>query len=540
LARKPDYNNWSKKDIIKRIEALENRKKYGLVWDKEREPEKVVLECKEKLPVLKEVKTKEIRTNPSKTTHILIEGDNYHALSVLNYTHEKSIDVIYIDPPYNTGNKDFIFNDKYVDSEDGYRHSKWLSFMEKRLQLAKELLKNTGVIFISIDDNEMARLKVLCDAVFLEKNFVQNFMWLHGKGKKDRWSRTLQQYILCYAKNRNKLPPWTILSYANYKFENTDNDPRGGWFSGSVSFSEKRSNKQHPNYFEIKSPSGIVWKRQWQRSSEEMEELLKQNKIYFGLPPQYDKVPRVKIFPDDIDEQIPPNIIDNVGSTREAQKRLDEMFGKRVFDYPKPVSLMNHIINLSSRKGGIILDFMAGTGTTGHAVLGMNKEAADNRQFILCTNNENNICTEVCYPRIKKVIKGYTDLRERKVGGLGGNLKYFKTDFVPASPTDRNKEKLTKQSVEMLCLRENTFDLVSETETIKIFQNHQKYTGILFDQLEIPKFKKMIKKFEKSVSVYVFSLSDDDFAEEFEDMKDKVKVCSIPEAILRVYRRIFK
>ncbi len=551
-------------EIERLKKELKKRKKYGLVW--EEKPEEVVEMCKEKLPVLKEVKNKEIITDKDKPVNLLIEGDNYHALSVLNYTHAKKVDVIYIDPPYNTGNKDFIFNDRYVDREDAYRHSKWLAFMEKRLKLAKNLLKDSGVIFISIDDNEVAQLKLLMDdknkGLFGENNFVQNFMWLHGKGKKDSWSRTLQQYILCYARNKNKLKPWSILSYANYEFSNPDNDRRGPWFSGSVSFSETRSNKEHPNYFEIKSPSGITWMRQWQRTKEEMMELLKKKKMFFGLPPKYDAVPRIKIFPEDIDEQIPPNIIDGVESTREAQKKLEEMFGKKVFDYPKPVSLMKHLIKLSSDKDAIILDFMAGTGTTGHAVLELNKEDGGNRRFILCTNNEDNngngykIAEDICYPRIKKVIKGYKNLKGEKVEGLGGNLKYFKTAFVDYDePTDKNKIKLTKQATEMLCVKEGTFEKVLDRKDFKIFKNANHYTGIIFDQAAIPAFKKAIKDIKGKFSIYVFSLGDEDFSEEFADLNKKrseaksrterssgawIQLSPIPEAILRVYRRIFK
>jgi adenine-specific DNA-methyltransferase len=536
-------------EIERLKKELKKKKKYGLVWEEKQE--EVVEMCKVKLPVLKEVKNKEIITDQDKPVNLLIEGDNYHALSVLNYTHAKKVDVIYIDPPYNTGNKDFIFNDHYVDHEDAYRHSKWLAFMEKRLKLAKNLLKDSGVVFISIDDNEVAQLKLLMDdknrGMFGENNFVQNFMWLHGKGKKDHWSRTLQQYILCYAKNKDKLLPWSILSYANYTFGNSDNDPRGSWFSGSVSFSEQRSNKQHPNYFEIKSPSGIVWKRQWQRSKEEMKELLKQKKIFFGLPPKYDAVPRIKIFPDDIDEQIPPNIIDDVESTREAQKKLDEMFGNRVFDYPKPVSLMKRLIKLFPNKDATILDFMAGTGTTGHAVLQLNKEDGGKRTFILCTNNENNngtglkIAEDICYPRIKKVIEGYKSLKSEKIEGLSGNLKYFKTDFVDYDePTDRNKIKLTVEATEMLCVKEGAFEKVLDQFFFKIFKNTNHYTGIIFDQAVIPAFKKEIKNIKGKFSIYVFSLGDETFDDEFKDVKQKVQISPIPEAILRVYRRIYK
>ncbi|MDI6883489.1 MAG: site-specific DNA-methyltransferase [Patescibacteria group bacterium] len=362
--------------------------------------------------------------------NLIIKGNNLLALHSLKKRFAGKVKMIYIDPPYNTGNDEFKYN-------DAFSHSTWLTFMRNRLEVAKDLLKNDGVIFISCDDNEQAYLKVLCDEIFRRENFVQNFMWLHGKGKKDRWSRTLQQYILCYAKNKNNLEPWLIISYANYDFSNPDNDPRGPWFSGSISFSEKRSNKQHPNYFEIKSPSGIVWKRQWQRTKEEMEELLKQKKIFFGLPPKYEAVPRIKIFPEDTEELIPPNIIDNVETTREAQKQLDVMFGKKIFDYPKPVSLMKHLIKLASDKNAIILDFMAGTGTTTQAVLELNKENGGNRQFILCEQLD--YVDTVTVPRVKKVIK--------KLGG--GDFVYLELmkwneNFVERSRKAKTKSELKK------------------------------------------------------------------------------------------------
>jgi len=138
--------------------------------------------CKEKLPVLKEVKSKEIITDKNKPMNLLIEGDNYHVLSVLNYTHKGKIDVIYIDPPYNRGSSDFKYNDKFVDREDGYKHSKWLNFMRNRLTLAKAVLKNTGVIFISIDENEFAQLKILLDEIFEENNFLGNLIWKRRGG----------------------------------------------------------------------------------------------------------------------------------------------------------------------------------------------------------------------------------------------------------------------------------------------------------------------------------------------------------------------
>jgi len=187
-----------------------------------------------------------------------------------------------------------------------------------------------------------------------------------------------------------------------------------------------------------------------------------------------------------------------------------------------------------------VLDFFAGSGTTAHAVLELNNEDEGNRQFILCTNNENNICTEVCYPRITKVIEGYKNSKQEFIGGLGGNLKYYKTNFVGSEPTHRNKKLLTSKSIEMLCIRENTFEEVLIKSDLAIFKSEKKYTAILFNEMKMEEFKSEINKLKLKVSVYVFSLEGDDFSEEFEDLKSNISLCSIPEAILKVYRRIYE
>jgi adenine-specific DNA-methyltransferase len=186
------------------------------------------------------------------------------------------------------------------------------------------------------------------------------------------------------------------------------------------------------------------------------------------------------------------------------------------------------------------LDYFAGSGTTGHALLNLNFEDGGKRQFILCTNNENNICTDICYPRIANVLRGYTNRKGESVKGLGGNLKYYTTTFVPASPTDRNKELLTLQSTEILTLKEGTFEKVTENPSYVIYRNSDKYTGIIFDQLSFTEFKKSVAKINKPISLYIFSLADDDFSDDFADMRGLIKICAIPESILRVYRRIFR
>ena len=548
-------------EIERLKKELKKRKKYGLVWEDKHE--EVVEMCKEKLPVLKEVKNKEITTDKDKPVNLLIEGDNYHALSVLNYTHAKKIDVIYIDPPYNTGNKDFIFNDHYVDKEDAYRHSKWLSFMEKRLKLAKSLLKDDGVIFISIDDNEVAQLKLLMDdknrGMFGENNFVSNIIWVSKAGGAHDTKHIVSEseYILVYAKNINQLNlNYKIIDVFDGKYKNEDkySKQRGKYTldqldRSSIRYSEKLD-------YPIIAPDGNkIWpggdekdkKFTWRWSKEKVEWGIKNDFIIIkkNNKGQWRVYTKQYQFVDSdgnlIKRKIPyRNIITEI-KTKSSDSEIKLMFGEKVFAYPKPVELIKYLLNIASNKNSIILDFMAGSGTTAQAVLELNKEDGGNRKFILCTNNENNICTDVCYPRIEKVVKGYKNLKGEDVEGLSGNLKYFKTDFVDYNePTDRNKINLTKQATEMLCVKEGTFEKVVDNEGFKIFKNSNHYTGIIWDQTAIPAFKKAIKDIKGKFSVYVFSLGDETFDNEFKDVKQKVQLSPIPEAILRVYRRIFK
>jgi adenine-specific DNA-methyltransferase len=559
----------NKKTEIEKLKAenerlkkeLKKKKKYGLVW--EEKPEKVVEMCKEKLPVLKEVKNKEIITDKDKPVNLLIEGDNYHALSVLNYTHAKRVDVIYIDPPYNTGKKkEWKFNDQYVDKKDLYRHSKWLSFIEKRLKLAKNLLKDTGIIFISIDDNEMAQLKLLLDEIF-RNGFLANIIWrkLHTV-KNDAINFSVNtEYILAFSRFPVETNKKTVIG--NLPFD------KSGQYKYFDDWGKYKLDPLHAksgsktSIYKYKFTNGMIWDPP------------------YGTFPRYSKNTLIKferegkiVFPGDKLKLISGKQIAYAGKNIMAKRYLQEVYiGKKVSTYwdgkevgfnkdtliefldlfglegnevrnklnPKPLSLIERLLSFSTEKNSVILDFFAGSGTTGHAVLKLNKKDNGNRKFILCTNNENNICTDVCYPRIKKVIERYKNLKDEDMEGLGGNLKYFKTDFVDYDePTDRNKIKLTKQATEMLCVKEETFEKVIDNERFKIFKNSNHYTGIIWDQTAIPAFKKAIKNIKGRISVYIFSLGDETFDEEFKDIKQKVKLSSIPEAILRVYRRIFK
>jgi adenine-specific DNA-methyltransferase len=258
-----------------------------------------------------------------------------------------------------------------------------------RLILAHELLSGSGVVFISIDDSSIAPLRLVMDEIFGIDNYVQTFLWLHGKGKKDKQSRTQHQYVLCYAKNRAVLPTWRQKVTKTYgKTINPDNDPRGPWFSGSVSFSEQRSNPEHSNYFTIESPSGIKWTRQWLCSREEMTVHLKNNQIYFGPTPEQRNVPRLKIFTHET-EIIPLNVLDDLGTSRSAMRECADAFdGNHVFDYPKPVALIEHLLRLACPDGGRVLDFFAGSGTTGIASVRLSNECDVNYHCTLVQKPE--------------------------------------------------------------------------------------------------------------------------------------------------------
>ncbi len=573
------YGDWSKEELIREVAALKKQKTYGLVWDRDKTKESFDFfinwdadkakeafgaESKNKFPVLTEVKNKEVLTEKEAPVNLLIEGDNYHSLAVLNFTHKGAVDVIYIDPPYNTGNNDFKYNDQFVDREDGYRHSKWLSFMSKRLILSKNLLKETGIIFISIDDNELGQLKLLCDEIFGESNFVANFVWKRRSGANDpkNFVSTDHEYILCYKKSEKASLMGVEKDLSNYK--NPDNDPRGPWTAGDLTCGKTK--EERPNlYYDIKDPkTGKIYKANpdhvWRFERSRMQRLIAEGKVLF--PKKDGGIPQYKRFASELKSSFKPLstwIEASVSKKQDisfqeedydikilqsdlnqaATKELREILGKQAFSYPKPKRLIRELIKNSCIKDATVLDFMAGSGTTGHAVLELNKEDGGNRQFILCTNNENNICTDVCHPRLSKAIKGYLDMNKNKVPGLGGNLKYFKTDFVEADPTDKNKRKLVDKCTEMLCIKENAFEEVKEGARFKIFKNNNIYLGIIFDDEYIEDFIKVAQKIEGKFNVYVFSHDDNVPTKEFKALKNRATLCPIPETILKVYRKVF-
>ena len=570
MARKINYDNWSKEDLIKELRRIKETK-YGLVWHRDLPEEKIDILINpdartpnemfpnemagKPFPILKETKGKEINGDKGKPVNLLIEGDNYHSLAVLNFTHHEAVDLIYIDPPYNTGSDDFRYNDKRVDTEDPFRHSKWLNFMEKRLKLARNLLKKSGLIFISINDVEIAQLKMLCDEIFQEQNFLALISWQSTDTLRNdaKYFSANSEFILCYAKEKDEAKMKGIIKGEKQKgyYKNDDNDGKGPYLltplhakSGSESGIYEYTFKNKQTW---KPPKGTFPRF----AKETLVRMEQEGRIW--LDPKGNKVPQRKTYLSEVSERMPVWTFwryEDFGSTRQSNQELSGILDKGVFQNPKPTKLIKIIADLVLGKDGILLDFFAGSGTTGHAVLELNKEDGGDRRFILCTNNEeldNNgnsvkhrICTDVCYPRLKKVIKGYKNTKGESVAGLGGNLKYYKTDFVEAEPTDRNKRKLVQESTGMLCILENAFELMQEAPEFKIFKNSDKYLGIVYYEEAIGDFKKAIQKIKGHFNAYIFSMTDDPHTDQFADFDDKVTLRAIPEVILKVYREIFK
>ena len=549
----------NKTDLIQKVKSIEGltqderaylvnlvntKKKYGLVW--EDKPEEVEEQLRENLPVLKEVKDKAIINGEEHPNHILIEGDNLHALTALTFTHEGKIDVIYIDPPYNTGNKDFKYNDTFVDKEDSYRHSKWLSFMNRRLKIAKRLLSDKGVIFISIDDNENAQLKLLCDEIFSERNLISDVIWQSRKSvSNDTFVSLNHNYTLIYTKEVSNLDKNNFrLPTSSEKFSNPDNDPRGHWVADPFDAPNLRPNLTYAiinpnNGKEFWPPKG----RCWRTTEQEYLNFLNDNRIVFGK--KGETKPQLKRFLDFAVEKGATSISiwNDIETTTNGTQQLEEILGSKLFTNPKPIGLLDRILKISTTyfKDSLVLDFFAGSGTTLHTTMALNAEDGGNRQCILVTNNENNICEEVTYERNKRVIQGYTNAKGIEVEGLtNNNLRYYKSEFISREPSLKNKRELTQLATELLCIKEDCYtEQKINIKQARLFANSKVTLLILFDDHIIPQAVEFIKGIEATeIKVYVFSMGSDPYTEDFAEVLDKITLCALPDAIYKAYQNV--
>lgn len=558
---------------------LRTHKKYGLVW--EDKPEAVEEEMKIKLPVLTEVKERAI-INDTETehypNHVIIEGDNLHAEVVLDYVAANSIDVIYIDPPYNTGNKDFVYNDKYVDSEDSYRHSKWLSFMSKRLKIARKLLSDCGVIFMSIDDNEQSQLKLLSDEIFGESNFVAKFDWRKKTGANDAKDiAVITESVLCYAFNKPSTVENKIWNRDNgsrnekrFKFSDEFVEERGRYYldtldRGGLSYSDSLNygieapdgGVIYPNGRDKYVNDGWIWK--WGKDKikwgleNKFLQFVKSNKSvgskYTIKYKVYEKVDNEGKLRHNVGRAFSNLILEPIN--QQGKSDITEVFeGVSPFSNPKPIGLLNYLFNTIVKKDVKILDFFAGSGTTLDATMKLNAKDGGHRQCILVTNNENGICENVTYERNKRVIKGYTTSKGEHVEGLhGNNLRYFKTDFVGRERTVKNMRALVDAATDMLCIKEDMYKEVDSFGTlaklprfaVRHFSNGSgRDMLIIYDETVITDLVDIIYDMEmqKPIKIYVFSPNRNPYTDEFEDVEEKVELCALPAAIYDAYREV--
>ena len=570
--------NDEKSELIK---LLRSQKKYGLVW--EDRPEDAEQRMVNEQPVLVEVPERAILSDDAEApNHILIEGDNLEALTALSYTHAGKIDVIYIDPPYNTGNKDFIYNDSFVDKEDGYRHSKWLSFMNKRLKIAKNLLSDKGVIFISIDDNEQAPLKLLCDEIFGERNFVAKFDWRKKTGANDAKDiAVITESILLYSNSKVLAVEREIWNrdegsrnMKRFKFSDEFVETRGKYYldtldRGGLQYSDSMNygieapdgGMIYPNGRSEFVNDGWIWK--WGK-----------DKVKWGLENKFLEFVKSKKSSGSkytIKYKVYENV-DNEGNIRkkvgraftnfilepinqQGNSELMALFGEVPFSNPKPLGLLQYLLNTIVIKDVTILDFFAGSGTTLHATMQLNAEDGGLRQCILVTNNENGICENVTYERNRRVIQGYTTPKGEEVPGLTrNNLRYYKTKFVPRDKSPKNLRNLMALSTDMLCIHNDTyiekpfagkninnkiaryFESNDGTKRMLVIYRAEAIQALV--ELMKQEFKNAESKENGKLMVYVFSPNGYAYDDEFEDVADYVSLCAMPDAVLNAYRRV--
>lgn len=565
---------------INEIENELTEKKYGLVWEKHEE--NVDIQMKTNVPVFTEVKDKEIvGVSDSNDFNFLLEGDNLHSLKLLEKTHKNKIDVIYIDPPYNTGNA-FTYADETVDLNDNFRHSKWLSFMQERLVIAKKLLSESGIIFISIDDNEQATLKLICDEIFGEMNFfTQIIVQSNKRGQTYKQVAKTHEYILVYTKSPD----------AEFNEIEKDDDTDDLNMSDNISnFNVREIRNRNPKFGRFNRPNlffafyvnpNIVDKDGFNPVSLEQSDDYSIEVFPYNSKGEEscwrwgEKLAKGNINPNTLDSNVVAkvkrdggyNIYEKYRKTTYKAKsiwddtnmitehgtvQLGELGLANLFDFPKPVELISKCLQIGSKKDSVVLDFFAGSGTTGQAVLELNKRDKGNRKFILCTNNENNICENVTYERVKKVILGYDFTGKREdilfekkvslkglssiekdlkkietiiadsepkyakvssafkdgvlsvigtqdtsngVDGIPANLKYYKTDFIPKTSDD-----------EFYSVGENLMEHIKEMVQLEhgISLDNDEYLLLLSDE-DADELEKNEEKLSNCKGIYISS-----------------------------------
>ena len=589
IKQSQELSDEQKADIL---ELISTKKKYGLVWEDSNED--AYEELKTKLPILREVENRRILNDTDSEhypNHILIEGENLHALVALTYTHAGMIDVIYIDPPYNTGNKDFVYNDSYIDSEDFYRHSKWLSFMKKRLEIAKTLLSEKGVIFISIDDNEQANLKLLCDEVFGYSSYVSTLMIESSVIAGPRRVPAMQgsivktaEYCLVYTRNEDT----KIMQNLKYDFidgfdthynKYVDRNTNSIISLNDLLKREKTVSKVFEQYqlkINIQNLAAVLVVnedvKKWLYSQEvasylyrqgdkeddddytekqEENQLFKHNNKWYiktnqGLYNIFRYIDRIGYCDDYFSHFGERTVRGNLWKGFSSDGgNLDKEGGVSFKSGKKPIRLVKQLIQSVSQSNDItILDFFAGSGTTMHAVLQLNAEDGGNRKCIIVTNNENSICEKVTYVRCRNIVKGYGNNK----GLTKNNLRYYKLDLIERNNDHQQNRELMRGLKDLLCIKDNIYQVVMQFGSLSLkgkesmlrcFAEGERQMLMVYDSRVIPYLVKEIMqmpKAETQIKIYLFADGAYPYTEDFAMVMDKVQLIPMPYAYLRAVK----
>jgi adenine-specific DNA-methyltransferase len=436
------YDHLNREELLRLLEARDRRDatKFGLVWEANEIERDTALN--HDFVALDLVPKLSCGGGPWR--NLIVEGDNFDALRHLRMCFAGQVKCIYIDPPYNTGNRDFVYNDRFMDKEDSWRHSKWCEFMFQRLMIARDLLKHDGAIFVSIDDNEMPALALLMKRIFGEENYVATFLW---KRRTTSDSRNLNgvssdhEYVVCYQGGGSFRMQGRAKDLS--KYTNPDNDPFGPWMSDNLTGLANAAERPNLHYDIVHPKTGLRYpphsSRGWIYGKEHMAELIEANRILWPQKPS--GRPRLKRYLTDMQSSVTgfSTVLDAPGNV-EATKELSDILGPKIFSFPKPTELIAEIIEQAAGPDDLVLDFFAGSGTTAHAVHKLNAADGGRRRVILVSSTEattdapdKNLCRDVCATRVRRVIEGYTPPGGDPVPGLGGDFAYLRTRRIPTA-----------------------------------------------------------------------------------------------------------
>lgn len=602
-----DIDNELKSQLL---DAVSEKKTFGLVWEEKEEEAQERL--REELPVFVEDESKRIVNSDDAPNHVIIEGDNLHALTALSYSHEGKFDAIYIDPPYNSGATDWKYNNDYVDKEDEYRHSKWLDMMKHRLVIAKRLLNpENSVLIVTIDEKEYLHLGCLLEEMFpqAKQQMVSTVINPAGVARENQFSRSdeyiffvqigncaplelpLEDEWFIKADKQFKSLYWRSLSRAG---SNDSRQHSPGCFYPIFVYEDGKSihsvgealpiDQDRENVF---APLGTVaiWPLHmdgsegcWMQAPKNLRSLIA--KGYVRLGNFTDRGMAIKYLNKKEIEKVENGLFPIIGNredgsiiTEETEairnvlpttqwrisshnarsggtEVLKDILGPKAFSYPKSIfavhdTLMFYIRNNRNAK---ILDFFAGSGTTMHATMILNREDRGHRQCVLVSNDESNICEDVTYERNKRVINGYTKPNGEFVEGLHhNNLRFYRTEFVPRDLSAKGQKDLMLASTDLLCIKNDLYDEKEMFGNIRLRKHIARYFDNGKDKMliiyKVEAIESLVAEMmqmpeDMKIKVYVFSTNNYAMEADFEDVADKVELYAMPAALWNAYKKV--